>query len=39
MNYVQINKDCLSSPDVENALDNIHKEFLVVWIDKATGKR
>ena len=32
-------KDCLSSPDVENALDNIHKEFLVVWIDKATGKR
>ena len=29
--------DCLSSPDVENALDNIHKDFVVVLIDKATG--
>ena len=30
-------KDCLSSPDVINALDNIHKDFVVVPIDKATG--
>ena len=29
--------DCLSSPDVKNALDNIHKDFVVVPIDKATG--
>ena len=28
--------DCLSSPDVKNALDNIHKDFLVVPIDKTT---
>ena len=27
--------DCLSSPDVKNALDNIHKDFVVA--DKATG--
>ena len=30
-------RDCLSSPDVKNALDNIHKNFVVVPIDKATG--
>ena len=29
--------DYLSSPDVKNALDNIHKDFVVVPIDKATG--
>ena len=29
--------DCLSSPDVKNALDNINKDFVVVPIDKATG--
>ena len=29
--------DCLSSPDVKNALDNIHKDFVVAPIDKATG--
>ena len=29
--------DCLSSPDVKNALDNLHKDFIVVPIDKATG--
>ena len=29
--------DCLSSPDVKNALDKIHKDFVVVPIDKTTG--
>ena len=29
--------DCLSSPDVKNALDNIYKDFAVVLIDKVTG--
>ena len=29
--------DCLSSPDVKNALYNIQKDFVVVLIDKATG--
>ena len=29
--------NCLSSPDVKNALDNIHKYFVVVPINKATG--
>ena len=29
--------DCLSSPDVKNALDNILKDFVVVPVDKATG--
>ena len=29
--------DCLASPDVKNALDNTHKDFVVVPIDKATG--
>ena len=38
-NKLHANKhmDCLSSPYVENALDNIHKDFIVVPIDKATG--
>ena len=26
----------LSSPDVKNALDNVHRDFVVVPIDKAT---
>ena len=30
-------RDCLSSLDVKNTLDNIHKTFVVVPIDKATG--
>ena len=30
-------RDCLSSPEVKNALDNIHKDFVAVLIDKATG--
>ena len=29
--------DCLSSPDIKNVLDNTHKDFVVVPIDKATG--
>ena len=29
--------DCLSSPDVKNTIDNIHKNSVVVPIDKATG--
>ena len=29
--------DYLSSPDVKNALHNIHQDFTVVPIDKATG--
>ena len=28
---------CLSSPDVKNALDNIHKDFAVVRLHKATA--
>ena len=35
--YTNKRMDCLSSPDVKNALDNIHKDFVVVPIDKATG--
>ena len=30
-------RDCLSFPDVKNALGNIYKDFVVVLIDKATG--
>ena len=30
-------KDCLLSTDVKIALDNMHKDFVVVPIDKATG--
>ena len=38
-NKLHTNKhmDCLSSPDVKNALDKIHKDFVVVPIDKAIG--
>ena len=35
--YANKHMDCLSSPHVKNALDNIHKNFVVVPIDKATG--
>ena len=35
--YSYKNTDCLSSPDLKNALHNIHKNFVVVPIDKATG--
>ena len=35
--YSNKHMDCLSSPDVKNALDNIHKDFAFVSIDKATG--
>ena len=35
--YTNKHMDCLSSPNVKNALDNIHKDFIVVPIDKATG--
>ena len=35
--YANKHMDCLLSPDVKNALDNIHKDFVVVPIDKATG--
>ena len=35
--YTNKHMDCLSSPDVKNALDNIHKDSVVVPIDKATG--
>ena len=35
--YTNKHRDCLSSPDVKNALDNIQKDFVVVPIDKATG--
>ena len=29
--------DALSSPDIRAALENVHKDFVVVPIDKATG--
>ena len=35
--YTHKNIDCLSSPDVKDALNNTHKDFVVVPIDKATG--
>ena len=35
--YTNKNIDCLSSLDIKKALDNIHKDFVVVPIDKATG--
>ena len=35
--YTNKHMDCLSSPDVKNALYNIQKDFVVVPIDKATG--
>ena len=35
--YTNQYMDCLSSPDVKHALDNIHKDFVVVPVEKATG--
>ena len=35
--YTNKHIDCLSSPDVKNALDNIHKDFVVAPMNKATG--
>ena len=35
--YTNKHRQCLSSPDVKNALDKIHKDFVVVPIDKTTG--
>ena len=35
--YTNKRKDCLSSPDVINALNNIHIDFVVILIQKATG--
>ena len=35
--YTNKHRDCISSPDVKNALVNIYKDFLVVPIDKTTG--
>ena len=35
--YTNKHRDCLSSPDVKNALDSIDEDFVVVPIDKATG--
>ena len=35
--YTNKRKDCLSSPDVINASDNIRTDFVVVLIEKATG--
>ena len=30
-------KDCLSSPDVQTALRNLHKNFVIIPVDNATG--
>ena len=35
--YTNKHRDYLSSLDIKNTLDNIHKTFVVVPIDKATG--
>ena len=35
--YANEHRDCLSFPNVKNALDNIHKDFVDVPLDKATG--
>ena len=35
--YTNKHRDCLSSPDVKNVLDNIHEDFILVPIDKSTG--
>ena len=35
--YTKKHADCLSSLDVINTLDIIHKDFVVVPLDKATG--
>ena len=34
--YTYKRNDCLSSPDVKNAFHGLHKDFVVVSIDKAT---
>ena len=33
--YANNHRDSLSSADVQNALDNIHKDFVVVLVDTA----
>ena len=35
--YTNEHRDFLSSPDVKNTLDNIHKDFVFFLVDKATG--
>ena len=35
--YTNKHREWLSSPGVKNTLDNIHKDFIVVPIDKTTG--
>ena len=35
--YTNKHRGCVPSPHVKNALDNIHKDFAVVPIGKATG--
>ena len=35
--YTNKHRDCLSSSNVKNALDKIHKDFVIVPINKATG--
>ena len=35
--YTNEHSDLLSSPDVKNTLDNIHKDFVVFLVDKAIG--
>ena len=35
--YMHISVDIASSPDIKNNLHNIHKDFVVVPIDKTVG--
>ena len=35
--YTNEHRDFLSSPDIKNTLDNIHKDFVFFLVDKATG--
>ena len=35
--YTNEHRDLLSSPDVKNTLNNIHKDFVVFLVDKAIG--
>ena len=35
--YTNTHMDCVPSPDIKNALDNVLKDFVVAPIDKATG--
>ena len=37
LSYIYNHLDSLSSPDIRAAIDNIHKCFVVVPINKATG--